>query len=86
MNDATQEWTAVALYGGWGMMTRPEIFLSESITTSQLKIVATGGDGWYSLSEVQAWGGAASVPEPGVMSCLSLGLLLLSTAVIRRKK
>lgn len=62
--------------GGAGMRTRPnpgnngEIFyFGSSVLTDSIRIGAIGGDGAYSLSEVQAWG---VVPAPGVMALLAL--------------
>ncbi len=62
--------------GGAGMRTRPnpgnngEIFyFGSSVLTDSIRVAAIGGDGAYSLSEVQAWG---VVPAPGVAALLAL--------------
>jgi len=86
LNEGTKEWLTIPECGAWGMCTRPEILLTEAITTSELKIVATRGDGWYALSEVQAFGEKTAVPEPGILTCFSLGLLSLAAAAKRRKQ
>jgi len=68
----------------YGLVTRDEYFLAAPISASALKFVATGGDGYYSVSQIVANGcGASSVPEPATMILLGLGLIGLSG--IRRK-
>ncbi len=66
-------WT-VAAVGGAGMRTRPdpsdntEIHLfAAPVITDTIRIAAIGGDGAYSLSEVQVWG---IVPAPGAAAVL----------------
>ena len=68
-------WT-IGTVAGAGMRTRPnsadnnEIFyLGSSVFTDSIRIGAIGGDGSYSLSEVQAWG---IVPAPGALALLGL--------------
>jgi len=81
-NQAVLEWIVVGTYGPWGMWTRPEIFLPDTIITSQLAIRADSGDGYYSLSEIQAFGEV--VPEPSTMLLLGSGLLGLFA--LKRKR
>lgn len=64
---------------GAGMQTRPnaannaEMFaLGTPIQTSRLRFTATGGDGFYSVSEIQAF--ASPIPEPATVALLALGL------------
>ncbi len=83
LNNSTLEWTIVNIIGGWGLRERPEIFLSSTITTSSLKLSAHSGDGYYSVSEVQAFGSA--VPEPTTMLLFGTGIAGLA-AVGRRRK
>jgi hypothetical protein len=66
-------WT-VAAVGGAGMRTRPDPtdnteihFLPAPVITDAIRIAAIGGDGAYSLSEVQVWG---VVPAPGAAAVL----------------
>lgn len=66
-------WTIAAVAGA-GMRTRPdptdntEIHLfPASVVTDAIRIAAIGGDGAYSLSEVQVWG---VVPGPGAVALL----------------
>jgi hypothetical protein len=67
-------WT-IGTAGGAGMRTRPNavdngqiLFFDSSVFTDSIRIGAIGGDGSYSLSEVQAWG----VPAPGAVALLGL--------------
>lgn len=86
LNNSTLEWIDIGTLSGWGMMTRPEIFLPSTITTDSLRFTATGGDGLYAVSEIQAFGSAAVVPEPGTMLLMGIGLLAAAGSGIRRKK
>ncbi len=68
-------WTIGAV-GGAGMRTRPDasddgevFFFASSVMTDTIRIAAIGGDGSYSLSEVQVWG---AVPAPGAIGLLAL--------------
>ena len=74
-DSGSASWINILSIAGWGMMTRPEYVLTNTIRTSGLMIQATGGDGYYSLSEVQAFGKAAPVPEPTTMLLLGSGLV-----------
>jgi hypothetical protein len=63
------------------MRTRPnqsnngEIFyLGNSVLTDSIRVGAIGGDGAYSLSEVQAWG---VIPAPGAVALFGLAGTLL---------
>ena len=73
---------------GWGMQTRPNplddterYLLPTSIVTDALKIegVMTDSDGYFSVSEVQAYG--ILIPEPVSICLLAIGGLTL----LRRK-
>ncbi len=84
LNNSSLEWTLVNVIGGWGMRTRPEIFLPSTITTSSLRISADLGDGFYSVSEIQAFG--TPVPEPATMLLIGTGVAGLIGSRVRRKK
>jgi uncharacterized protein (TIGR03382 family) len=67
------------------MRTRPNasndgeiFFFPASVTTDAIRIAAIGGDGAYSLSELQVW---STIPAPGAM-----GLLSLAGLVRRRRR
>jgi hypothetical protein len=71
--------------GGFGLQTRPDpsdptaVFsLGAPIIGDRLRFTATGGDGFYSVSEINAF-----VPEPVATSLLAFALAAI--AAIRRK-
>lgn len=79
-------WT-VGTVSGAGMRTRPDasddtdiFFLPSAVTTDTIRIAAIGGDGAYSLSEVQIW---SPVPGPGAIALL--GLFPMARARRRRE-
>ncbi len=75
---------------GWGIQTRPNpsndndrYLLAEKIITNALKFEGMDGDGYFSVSEIQAFGEAAPVPEPATMILFGSGLIGL--AGLKRK-
>nr|WP_321465376.1 PEP-CTERM sorting domain-containing protein [uncultured Desulfobulbus sp.] len=61
------------------------IDFGEAVSAQYLRISAVGGDGYYSVGEVQAFGTSSSpVPEPSTM--LLLGAGLAGMAFISRKR
>ena len=71
--------------GGFGLQVRPDpsdptaaFFLPSSIVGDRLRFTATGGDGFYSVSEINVF-----VPEPASTGLLALALAAF--AAIRRK-
>lgn len=74
--------------GGYGLQARPnrldpsQIYtLAAPVSTDRLRFTATGGDGYYGVSEIQAF---AAVPEPGTLGLL--GLALAGVAASRRRR
>ena len=84
LNDTFSEWTDIDALDGWGLMTRNEFSFANPITTSSFRFFATAGDDFFSVSEIQAFGEAAPVPEPATMLLLGTGLIGL--AGLGRKK
>jgi hypothetical protein len=70
--DAALSWITVwdiPAVGGFGAQTRPNPFDNGamqpvSFSSDRLRFTATGGDGFYSVSEIQAF----AVPEPGTLA------------------
>ena len=67
----------------WGLVTRSSGALAP-IVTDKLRFTATGGDNFYAVSEIQAFG-VAAVPEPETYA-LMLGALGLVGFVARRRR
>ena len=78
------DWWSIGAPGPFGLITRPggsNHTLEQALPTVEaigLRFESTGGDSYYSVSEIQAFG--TPVPEPGSMILLGSGLL----AVARR--
>lgn len=77
-----QELWTIGAVSGAGMRTRPNasnngeiFFFPAPVTTDAIRIAAIGGDGSYSLSEVQVW---ANIPGPGAITLLGLAPLAYS--------
>lgn len=83
-DNGSLDWVTIGPLAGYGLMTRPEIFLPDTIKTSALRFMAIAGDGYYSVSEIQAFGEAApdAIPEPGTMFLFATGIL--AAAACRR--
>ncbi len=52
------------------------------ITTDRFRFTATGGDNYYSVSEIQAF---QAVPEPGVWAMMIIGFGFVGKALRRRR-
>jgi len=67
----------------WGLVTR-SINLSSPITTNEFRIYANGGDGFYAVSEFQAFGTLSAVPEPATWAMMLLGFGMVGFAMRKR--
>jgi opacity protein-like surface antigen len=67
----------------FGLVTRNSGLLG-SITTDFLRFTATGGDNYYAVSEIQAFG-AAAVPEPSTYALMLGGLGVVGYLARRRR-
>lgn len=69
--------------GGWGLQTR-DTTLGSIITTDTLRFTATGGDGYYAVSQIEATGTKSRhVPETSSTLALLGGALGLIVCVRR---
>lgn len=71
----------VPAVSGFGLMTRDSGIIP-SFTTDRLRFRATGGDLYYSVSELQAF---AVVPEPATWAMMIAGFGLVGFAMRRRR-
>lgn len=67
-------WDVPAVYT-YGLVTRATAL--SAILADSLRFTATNGDGYYSVSEIQAFGVSAPVPEPETYAMLLVGLGLI---------
>ena len=75
---------AIPTAGSWGLTTRTDV-LGAPIVASALRFTATGGDGYYAVSEIEANGRKISnVPETSSSLMLFAGSLGLIGALRRR--
>jgi hypothetical protein len=70
-------WSIPAV-GGWGMQTRDSGMLTP-ITATAFRFSATGGDQYYSVSEIQA-----CIPEPAEAGLMA-GVAAIGYAICRRR-
>jgi len=73
----------IGAVSGFGLMTRSSGLLPP-ITTTQLRFTATGGDNFYAVSEIQAFGTPA-VPEPETYALMLGGLAVIGWVARRRR-
>jgi len=66
----------VGAVNSFGLVTRDSGILGTAITTDKLRVYATGGDGYYAISELQAF--SAEVPEPGTLALAALAFVGLA--------
>ena len=72
-------WNVPAV-SSWGLVTRTSGSFAP-VTTDALRVYASSGDGYYAISEVQAFGSA--VPEPETYALLALGAVAV---MVRRRR
>lgn len=84
-------WNGAAWQLAWDVPTLPSFGLVTrssgpvgSFTTDNLRFTATGGDNYYAVSEIQAFG-VAAVPEPGTYALMLGGLGLVGVLARRRR-
>jgi len=72
---------------GWGLDT-VSTTLSLPVTATAFQLQASAGDGFYAISEFQAYGQAAAVPEPasGALLMAGLGLFALRGTRTRQRR
>ena len=92
-NDAyrLEYWDGAAWQLAWDIPTQPSFGLVTrnsgplgSITTDFLRFTATGGDNYYAVSEIQAFG-VAAVPEPSTYALMLGGLCMVGYLARRRR-
>lgn len=66
----------------FGLQTRDSGMIAP-ITTDRFRFSATGGDNYFSVSEIQA---LAAVPEPGVWAMMIIGFSLLGIELRRARR
>lgn len=75
----------ISPHRSWGM-DMGYATLAAPVTTDAFRIRSAGGDGFYSVSEFQAFGSVVAVPEPETYAMLLAGLGLVGAIARRRAK
>jgi hypothetical protein len=69
--------------GGYGLTTRPELYLSTPVATDAFEITNANGDGYYAVGQFEAF--APAVPEPSSSMLMLTGLGVLGALIARRR-
>jgi hypothetical protein len=88
-DNAYHDWWTVGTVPSFGLVTRPSGDQTtqqplSTVTATGLRIFAVGGDGDYSVGQVEVFGNAVGTPEPGALLLLGAGLSGLG--LLRRRK
>lgn len=84
-------WDGATWQLAWDIPTQPSFGLVKRssgllapITTDQLRFTATGGDNYYAVSEIQAFG-VPAIPEPETYALMLAGLGVVGFVARRRR-
>jgi len=82
---AWQDIFNAAAVGGFGLQTRDSGIIAP-FTTNGFRVTMTGGDGYYALSELQAFDTSGAVPEPATWAFMIMGFGAVGGAMRRKTR
>jgi hypothetical protein len=87
-DNAYHDWWSIPTQCCWGLVTRSDGGSLATVTATGLRFFATGGDGYYAVSEIQAYGTPVGnqVPEPASAYLLAAGFAALAACVRRKRR